>query len=342
VSRLAPPPPQRQMSGRIRRFEPPLRPVPRGRDYKEFMTEDGRRVFVHRDVLVDLAALERTEHPNESAGLLFGRTFTDGANQCVLVRHLIRPAPGEVIGTPATVTITTEGSNRMSQRAQQRYPCADAVGWAHTHPTFGAYFSGTDRAEQAIWAFPTSVGLVVSGLADADPPFEVFVGPDSTPSRLVDPPARKIAPEKAPPPPVLMPMPEVASDAGYRRLGSSIGPPPLASPGIPQADPTPWENGAGMLGGDRMRGQPQPQPVGIARYRRDPRRRIPGRATMRIVFTVAAALLVVLLVLLLSQWATGSGSDPASGGAASGAATPLAPQGTFELGQGSAPLGGGE
>jgi proteasome lid subunit RPN8/RPN11 len=181
-----------RMSGRIRRHESPLRPLPTGLAYREFVSADRRRVFVHREVLEDLAALERAEHPNETAGLLFGRIFTDGSGECALVRHLIRPEPGEVLGTPATVTITTEGSSRMSGRAQERYPCADAVGWAHTHPTFKAYFSSTDRAEQSVWTSPASVGLVVSGLPDAVPRFEVFVGPESTSTWAASGPSQEV------------------------------------------------------------------------------------------------------------------------------------------------------
>jgi proteasome lid subunit RPN8/RPN11 len=188
VSRLAAPAAQgSRLSGRIRHFEPPLRPVPSGPDYTELQTDDGRRVFIHRDVLVDLAALERAEHPNETAGLLFGRVFTDGSNQCALVRHLVTPREGEVIGDRATVTITAEGTRQMSERAQRLHSCADAIGWAHTHPTFNAYFSGTDRAEQAVWTSPASVGLVISGLAGAQPRFEVYVGPESLSTRIVSP-----------------------------------------------------------------------------------------------------------------------------------------------------------
>lgn len=171
--------PRPRLKGRIRSFASPLRRLPSGPEYTVHETVDGRRVFVHREVLEELAALEREEHPRETAGLLFGRLFTDGSNECALVRHLIPPWQGEVIGTRATVTITAHGSSRMMDRAWARFPCEDAVGWAHTHPTFDAYFSGIDRSEQSIWTAPASVGLVLSGLADATPQYRIFVGPGS-------------------------------------------------------------------------------------------------------------------------------------------------------------------
>jgi proteasome lid subunit RPN8/RPN11 len=195
------------MKGRVRASAAPLRPTPPAPHFVEHRTADGRRVFLHREVVADLVALERHQHPRETAGLLFGRLFTDGTHPCVLVRHLIWPEPGEVLGTVSTVTITAEGSTRMLRRALERHPCADPVGWAHTHPTFNAYFSATDRAEQAVWGEPASVGLVLSGLDDAEPPYEVFVGPSALPAEPIEAlpwawrpaPVRRLAPASTPP-----------------------------------------------------------------------------------------------------------------------------------------------
>ena len=265
----APPRPPSRMRGRIRSFEPPLRPMPHGYHYAEFETADGRRVFIHHEVLADLRAIERAEHPNETAGLLFGRTFTDGANQCALVRHLIRPRVGEVIGTPVTVTITAEGSSRMSRRAQECHPCADAVGWAHTHPTFGAYFSGTDRAEQAIWTSPASVGLVISGLPEADPRYEVFVGPESTPTSQVGRAA-------------------TTSRSRSRLSAASVEPIDTEAHDVRRPAVAPFPSRGGR---DR------------------PRRRIPSPRILREISTAAAAILIVLLVWLASGWISGSDEE---------------------------------
>lgn len=268
-----------RMRGRIRHFEPPLRAVPKGSSYTEFVTQDGRRVFVHSDVLLDLAQLERAEHPNESAGLLFGRVFTDGVNQCALVRHLIRPEPGEVMGTPVTVTITAEGSNRMSQRAQERHPCADAVGWAHTHPTFSAYFSGTDRAEQAIWTAPASVGLVISGLPEANPRFEVFVGPEST---LAQPAGRYDH--------LRHPRPTVAPRLRERVEAGSV------DGQLIHSIPPPW-------------GDSQPVP----RRERRPGHGRPARdAVVRALPSIALVVLVVMLAWLVGSQLSAGGSGPAA------------------------------
>jgi proteasome lid subunit RPN8/RPN11 len=176
-----------RMRGKVRSTDLPLMRRPPDPDmYLAHETADGRRVFVARRVLGDLAELERADHPDETGGLLFGGFFTDGANPCTIVNELVKPEPGEVIGSRASVTITAAGSERMIARAWLRDPLLRPVGWGHTHPTFEAYFSSTDRAEQQRWREPASVGLVLSGLVDADAPYRVFVGPESEPADPLD------------------------------------------------------------------------------------------------------------------------------------------------------------
>jgi len=183
-----------RMVGRVRRTELPLlRGAPDPERFLEHATADGRRVFVADHVLRDLARLERAEHPDETAGLLFGGFFSDGERACAIVTRLVRPKPGEVIGTPATVTITAEGSERMIARAWREDPLLKPVGWGHTHPRFEAYFSPVDRQEQGSWREPASVGLVLSGLPDPVDRYRVFVGPESTPAERVVPRAQLVA-----------------------------------------------------------------------------------------------------------------------------------------------------
>jgi proteasome lid subunit RPN8/RPN11 len=174
-----------RMTGRVREVPLAFLDIPDPELFVEQTSADGRRVFIARSVLRDLAELERREHPNETAGLLFGRFFTDGTQPCTMVTELIPPEPGEVIGTPVTVTITADGARQMKLRARTVNPCADPCGWAHTHPTMPAYFSGTDRREQRAWDANGSVGLVMSGLEPNGAQYCVFVGPESTPTERV-------------------------------------------------------------------------------------------------------------------------------------------------------------
>lgn len=177
-----------RMTGRVRKTALPLmRRAPDRQRFVEHRTADGRRVFLAKRVLEDLAALERSEHPVETACLLFGGFFSDGEHTCAVVTRMIFPDPGEVEGTEATVTITAEGAEAMIERAWQEDPLLKPLGWGHTHPRFEAYFSHVDREEQRVWTEPASVGVVISGLAAPRDRYQVFVGPESEPAEPVAP-----------------------------------------------------------------------------------------------------------------------------------------------------------
>lgn len=203
------PAPTSRMSGRVREVSLPLLTPPESGEFTEHRTSDGTRIFVARSVIEELERLERAHHPNEAAGLLFGRYFTNGWHACTLVTNFIPPEPGEIRGTRSSVTITSFGAQRMRARARRIIPCADCVGWGHTHPTFEPFFSGTDRAEQRLWTQPASVGIVLSGLRDVRDPYHVYVGPESAmavpmpetalPSSTTSPPLMRQQPEAAPP-----------------------------------------------------------------------------------------------------------------------------------------------
>lgn len=172
-----------RMTGSVRVTALPLmRRAPDPTRFIEHRTADGRGIFIAKSVLEDLAALERSEHPVETATLLFGGFFSDGENTCAIVTKLVLPEPGEVEGTPSTVTITAEGAEQMIERAWLHDPLLKPLGWGHTHPRFEAYFSGVDREEQSVWTEAASVGLVISGLAEPRERYRVFVGPESEPA----------------------------------------------------------------------------------------------------------------------------------------------------------------
>ncbi|WP_445147767.1 Mov34/MPN/PAD-1 family protein [Baekduia sp. Peel2402] len=165
----------------------PVRPRPIGSGWHVWRTADGRSAIVAEGVVAVIRAVERDESPQETGGILFGRGFRDWAGEYVLVTHAERPHRGEVLGTVSTVAITAEGAAAMGRRAQQAQPVADVVGWYHTHPSYAAYFSDVDRAEQRRWPSPLAIGLVMSGRDDAEPRYSVFVGPES--AATVRPPA---------------------------------------------------------------------------------------------------------------------------------------------------------
>jgi hypothetical protein len=99
-------------------------------------------------------------HRVEAGGLLLGRRYAvgdDGATPLVSVEHFV---PGRVFeGTGVSLALGTA----LWDDAR---PLLDAglvvVGWVHSHPDLGAFFSGTDRRTQrAFFSQPWQFGLCI-------------------------------------------------------------------------------------------------------------------------------------------------------------------------------------
>ena len=116
----------------------------------------------------------------EQGGLLLGEVYARGEGRdphdsvFVLVRRAVPAAD-----------FTSDGfSLRMEsavweQARRLRGPTELVVGWYHSHPGLGAFFSGTDRRTQAaFFAQPYSVGWVVDPVRGEE---AVFVGDESGP-----------------------------------------------------------------------------------------------------------------------------------------------------------------
>ena len=127
-------------------------------------------------------------HPEECGGLLLGEVFADGddpaRSRAVLVTQAV--AAEEF----ASTAISLRMSSDVWERARGRLgPLELVVGWYHSHPGLGAFFSDTDRRTQrAFFAQAYSVGWVVDPLGGEA---AWFVGPGSSPpARVVrEPPA---------------------------------------------------------------------------------------------------------------------------------------------------------
>jgi proteasome lid subunit RPN8/RPN11 len=106
-------------------------------------------------------------HAVEAGGLLLGRRFTVGDGADTPIVALERFVPGRVFeGTGVSLALGTEVWDDAR-------PLLDAglvvVGWAHSHPDLGAFFSGTDRRTQrAFFSQPWQVGLCVDPVRRTD------------------------------------------------------------------------------------------------------------------------------------------------------------------------------
>lgn len=126
-------------------------------------------------------------HDEEQGGLLLGEVYADGATASgSRVVHVTQ-------AVAATDFASTGVSLRMAsgvwQDARSRLGADElVVGWYHSHPGLGAFFSHTDRRTQrGFFPHPYSVGWVLDPLGGES---AWFVGPESAPPACVVPAPR--------------------------------------------------------------------------------------------------------------------------------------------------------
>lgn len=140
------------------------------------------------------------EHVHDSAlergGLLIGEPFVNAAGDTLPTLVHVRAAVAGLVDEATSTSLRLHtGVWDAAREALQPGECV--VGWFHSHPGIGAFFSGTDRHTQAgFFSHPFSLGWVI----DPQRPEQAwFVGPASralAPDavvRLVRPAVRRLA-----------------------------------------------------------------------------------------------------------------------------------------------------
>lgn len=135
---------------------------------------DNLDVYVMTDVASRARQWARGALPRETGGLLAGRILRDNAGQYVVVTG-IGGAPAGAGGV-GRFGLSPEETEQLRRALARDHPSADVIGWWHSHGRPSSY-SATDRANQAIWTDPRSVGLLV--FAQGTPWAGLYVGPQS-------------------------------------------------------------------------------------------------------------------------------------------------------------------
>lgn len=139
-----------------------------------------RAVFVRRQAVDLMRKIALSADPNETIGVLLGRTCQDRDGEYTLVVGVEHAMPGEHEGNPGSVRIPASGRSMLKNRAAQNWPGWDDVGWYHTHPNSAPRFSQTDLVEQST-LLPNQVGIVASVRTFRNPdgtdPLGVYLGP---------------------------------------------------------------------------------------------------------------------------------------------------------------------
>lgn len=127
--------------------------------YRTFRAADGLEVAIPESVVGRLLTFARDAAPNEWLGLVVGQRCEDERGPHLLVLGAVPDRQAQADGGRVETTHASELETRTLARTL--YPDAILLGWVHSHVRCGVTFSGTDRATQATWREPYSLGIVV-------------------------------------------------------------------------------------------------------------------------------------------------------------------------------------
>jgi proteasome lid subunit RPN8/RPN11 len=187
---------------------------------------DDFELVITTEVADELQQLARAAHPNETFGLLLGRSFYDCSGTYTLATATV--APPELTATPGGFHVDHTQSAALTHTALNRHPTLDIVGWWHSHHTPSS-FSNLDRQQQRLWDEPHHVGLLVfTRHKPTEPWATAYHGPDAQPLTLTGPATATN------PPPHTQPLPALTNP--------SIHPDPrdAAHPHAPSPPISPW------------------------------------------------------------------------------------------------------
>lgn len=122
---------------------------------------EGRAVVVMRQTaLLQVSAHSRSNLNVELGGALLGRAYRHGEGVVIEVQAAL-PAISQDHG-PVHFTFSADSWSRLHQDRAAHYPDLDIIGWFHTHPDLGVFYSSDDVVvHSAAFTQPWHVGLVV-------------------------------------------------------------------------------------------------------------------------------------------------------------------------------------
>lgn len=163
--------------------------------FRTFTGQGGFRALIPNLVIDQLFNEARAASPNEALWRVASRVYRDDVGLHVVVVGVVRDANAHAGPTHVEATPESAGASRALLHQVFGQDCDG--GWAHSHPRIGAFFSSTDRDNQAQWKQPYSLGIVVDPFGR--PPLAVFRGPESerltevTRSRMAKADAARVA-----------------------------------------------------------------------------------------------------------------------------------------------------
>lgn len=142
---------------------------------REFATGDGVLIVVSA-AAADAVTRHLASQADEQGGLLIGEVYAEGAEAagCRVV-HVTQAVPAQEFSSTG---VSLRMASGVWEDARRRLGVLEIiVGWYHSHPGLGAFFSHTDRhTQRAFFPHAYSVGWVVDPVRGES---EWFLGPDA-------------------------------------------------------------------------------------------------------------------------------------------------------------------
>lgn len=116
-------------------------------------------ILVHEHVLEEILEYSERDLSRELGGFLLGGVRDDGPQQ-VEVRNFVPARHTE--SRAASLTFTHQTWSALHREIEQRFPAEAVVGWQHTHPNLGVFFSAYDVfLHRNFFGEPWQIAMVV-------------------------------------------------------------------------------------------------------------------------------------------------------------------------------------
>ena len=122
------------------------------------MTHSSKDIMISAFALAKILSVDALDTSKESAGVLIGY-FDESKKQLVITDF----DTGKQKQTSTFVVLDDEALVQIVEDLQNRERNESIVGWAHTHPSYGCFLSGTDKSTQRTYQnlFSQAVALVI-------------------------------------------------------------------------------------------------------------------------------------------------------------------------------------
>lgn len=122
------------------------------------MTHSSKDIMISAFALAKILSVDALDTSKESAGVLIGY-FDESRKQLVITDF----DTGKQKQTSTFVVLDDEALVQIVEDLQNRERNESIVGWAHTHPSYGCFLSGTDKSTQRTYQnlYSQAVALVI-------------------------------------------------------------------------------------------------------------------------------------------------------------------------------------